>query len=180
MDIASLSKPTPELKIEEYFNGKVYAWGIFEDRFGKIRRQFQVEIDGSWDGTKLVLDEHFLYEDGERDQRIWTILPQGNGRYTGTADDVLGEAQGLSQGNALNWSYELDLPVGDSSWRVTFDDWMILQDGGVLMNRAYVKKWGLRIGSVTLSFQRAEDLKAVPFSLSGVVAEPLAMAASDR
>jgi len=180
MDIASLSKPTPELKIEEYFNGKVYAWGIFEDRFGKIRRQFQVEIDGSWDGTKLVLDEHFLYEDGERDQRIWTILPQGNGRYTGTADDVLGEAQGLSQGNALNWSYELDLPVGDSSWRVTFDDWMILQDGGVLMNRAYVKKWGLRIGSVTLSFQRAEDLKEVPFSLSGVVAEPLAMAASDR
>lgn len=180
MDIASLSKPTPELKIEEYFDGKVYAWGIFEDRFGTIRRQFQVEIDGNWDGKELILDEHFLYDDGERDQRIWTIRPQGNGRYTGTADDVLGEAQGLSQGNALNWSYELDLPVGDSSWRVTFDDWMILQDGGVLMNRAYVKKWGVRIGSVTLSFQRAGDLKEVPFSLSGVVAEPLAMAASDR
>jgi len=180
MDISSLSRPTPELKIEEYFDGKVYAWGIFEDRFGNIRRQFQVEIDGTWDGKQLVLDEHFLYDDGERDRRIWTINKGSDGTYSGTADDVLGEAQGLSQGNSLNWSYELDLPVGDGTWRVTFDDWMILQEGGVLLNRAYVKKWGFRLGSVTLSFQRAEQLQAVPFSISEVAKERPVLAASDR
>ena len=165
MDIASLSRPTPVLKIEDYFDGKVYAWGIFEDRFGKVRRQFQVEIDGDWDGQRLILDERFLYDDGERDTRVWTIKPAGNNRYTGTADDVLGEARGEAQGNALNWTYTLDLPVGESSWRVTFDDWMLLQPGGVMINRAYVKKWGFTLGTVTLSFQRADQLKEVPFSL---------------
>ena len=165
MDIASMSRPTPELKIEEYFNGKVYAWGIFEDRFGKVRRQFQVEIDGDWDGSKLILDERFLYDDGERDTRVWTIQRDGAQGYSGTADDVLGQASGSAMGNTLNWSYELDLPVGDSSWRVTFDDWMFLQPGGVMINRAYVKKWGFTLGSVTLSFQRADRLKEAPFSL---------------
>lgn len=165
MDIADMSKPTPELRIEEYFDGKVYAWGIFEDRFGQIRRQFQVEIDGTWDGKELVLDERFLYDDGERDRRIWTIRSAGNGRYTGTAADVIGEAQGIAKGNTLNWSYQLDLPVGDSTWKVTFDDWMLLQEGGVLINRAFVKKWGFTIGSVTLSFQRSDQLQAVPFAL---------------
>ena len=165
MDIASLSRPTPELKIEEYFDGKVYAWGIFEDRFGKVRRQFQVEIDGDWNGQRLILDERFLYDDGERDTRIWTIKPTGKNTYSGTADDVLGEARGEALGNALNWTYTLDLPVGDSSWRVTFDDRMLLQPGGVMINRAYVKKWGFTLGTVTLSFQRADQLKEVPFSL---------------
>lgn len=180
MDIANLSRPSPELKIEEYFDGKVYAWGIFEDRFGNVRRQFQVEINGRWDGQQLVLDEQFLYDDGERDERIWTISKAADGTYSGTADDVVGQAKGISQGNALNWSYELDLPVGDGVWRVTFDDWMILQDGGVLLNRAYVKKWGFKIGSVTLSFQRADQLQAAPFSISNVVAERPAVAALDR
>ncbi|MED5358073.1 MAG: DUF3833 family protein, partial [Pseudomonadota bacterium] len=57
---------TPQLRIEEYFAGHTRAWGIFEDRFGNLRRQFVVNIDGKWDGETLVLDEHFLYSDGEK------------------------------------------------------------------------------------------------------------------
>jgi hypothetical protein len=165
MQIDQISQLQPELKIEEYFDGKVYAWGIFEDRFGTIRRQFQVEIDGDWDGKTLTLDEQFLYDDGERDQRIWEITSSGSGNYEGQAADVLGTAAGTSQGNALNWKYDIDLKVGDGSWRVTFDDWMLLQQGGVLINRAYVKKWGFTIGTVTLSFMRGDAMKEVPFSL---------------
>ena len=165
MQIDQISQSQPELKIEEYFDGKVYAWGIFEDRFGTIRRQFQVEIDGEWDGKTLTLDEQFLYDDGERDQRIWEITSPGSGSYEGQAADVLGSAVGTSQGNALNWKYDIDLKVGDGSWRVTFDDWMLLQQGGVLLNRAYVKKWGFTIGTVTLSFMRGDAMKEVPFSL---------------
>lgn len=165
MQIDQISQSQPELKIEEYFDGKVYAWGIFEDRFGTIRRQFQVEIDGDWDGKTLILDEQFLYDDGERDQRIWEITSTGSGNYEGQAADVIGTAKGASQGNALNWKYDIDLKVGDGSWRVTFDDWMLLQQGGVLINRAYVKKWGFTIGTVTLSFIRGDAMKEVPFSL---------------
>jgi hypothetical protein len=146
---------TPKLDLYDYFEGKTQAWGLFEDRFGKVRRQFRVEIDGrvQEDGA-LVLTEDFVYADGEIAQRIWTIRRDGQNGYIGTAPDVIGEARGRVAGNALNWGYTLDLPVGDSTWRVEFDDWMFLQEGGVLINRAQVKKLGLEIGSVTLFFTR--------------------------
>ena len=146
----------PRLEIESFFDGKVRAWGIFEDRFGKVRRQFTVDVDGTWDGRQLVLDEHFLYSDGERERRIWTITKTGEYTYTGTAGDVIGTAQGKSSGNALNWSYDMNLKVGDDTWKVRFDDWMFLQPDGVLLNRAVVRRWGIVIGSVTLAFARAE------------------------
>ena len=49
---------TPQLVIEEYFAGETQAWGLFEDRFGTIRRQFSVDIVGTWDGEFLTLDEN--------------------------------------------------------------------------------------------------------------------------
>ena len=54
----------PKLVLEEYFLGKTRAWGIFEDRFGKVKRQFVVDIEGTWDGHTLILDENFSYSDG--------------------------------------------------------------------------------------------------------------------
>ncbi|WP_240776354.1 DUF3833 domain-containing protein [Nitrincola alkalilacustris] len=165
MNLEQFENREPKLVLEEYFDGKLYAWGIFEDRFGNLRREFQVEIEGKWDGTQLVLDERFLYSDGERDQRIWTITPTGDGLYEGRADDIVGVAAGEVRGNALNWRYHMDLKVGDGSWRVKFNDWMYLQPGGVMINRATVSKWGFEIGQVTLFFARAEDLAQAPFSL---------------
>lgn len=151
---------TPRFQPEIYFDGKVKAWGVFEDRFGKLRRQFTVDIDGSWDGKQLVLDEHFLYSDGEKQRRVWTIEKIDTHTYTGKAGDVIGTAQGRSFGNALRWTYDMDLKVGDGLWRVSFDDWMFLQPGGVLINRAVVRRWGIEIGTVTLSFIPEAMLKA--------------------
>ena len=74
--------------------------------------------------------------------------------YRGRAGDVVGEAEGHVRGNALNWTYRMDLKVGDDTWRVTFDDWMFLQPDGVLLNRAWVTRFGIEIGSVTLSFRK--------------------------
>ncbi len=165
MKTASLSQQGPALKIETFFDGKVYAWGIFEDRFGHLRRQFQVEIDGDWNGERLILDEKFLYGDGERDHRVWAITPTGPDRYVGKAGDIIGTATGISDGNRLHWRYRMNLKVGDGSWRVAFDDWMYLQPGNVLINKASVSKWGVQLGVVTLFFIRADQLTQAPFSL---------------
>ena len=67
--------------------------------------------------------------------------------YSGIADDVIGEAKGISSGNALNWKYKLNLRVKDSTIKVDFDDWMFLQDENILVNRAVVKKWGISLDS---------------------------------
>tara|TARA_B110000967_G_scaffold206860_1_gene254658 strand:- start:269 stop:751 length:483 start_codon:yes stop_codon:yes gene_type:complete len=144
----------PKLVLFDYFKGKTSAWGIFEDRFGNVRRQFQVDIEGQVKGNEITLDERFQYDDGEKDQRIWQIRKTGDHTFEGTADDVIGIAKGTVQGNALNWTYDLNLKVGDTSYKVHFDDWMLLQPGGVMINRARLSKWGVDIGEVTLFFKK--------------------------
>jgi hypothetical protein len=152
MRIEQFRDASPALRLESYFEGRVLAWGSFEDRFGYVRRQFSVEIEGHWDGNELVLHEDFSYSDGEKQTRVWHIRLDGANGYTGQADDIIGAARGQVAGNALNWQYTMELPVGQSKWRVQFDDWMLLQPGGVMLNRARVSKWGLRIGEVRLFF----------------------------
>jgi hypothetical protein len=144
----------PKLVLEDYFAGRTRAWGLFEDRFGNLRREFSVEIEGTWDGEALTLVEDFVYADGETDRRVWTLTKIGEDRYVGTAADVTGVARGRVAGNAFTWSYDIDLRIGGRSWNVHFEDWMFLQDREVLVNRAYVSKWGLRLGSATIFFHK--------------------------
>jgi len=154
MQLEDFSSQQPELRLEEYFVGETRAWGIFEDRFGNLKRSFTVDITGTLNNGMLKLDERFLYNDGETDQRIWNITVKENGNYEGQAADVVGTAQGRVAGNALNWQYELNLPVGQRIWKVHFNDWMFLQSDGVLINKAKVTKWGIHLGTVTLFFQK--------------------------
>jgi hypothetical protein len=37
---------------------------------------------------------------------------------------------------------------------VTFDDWMFLIDERVMLNKAVMSKFGIRLGEVTLAFHR--------------------------
>lgn len=162
MKIDDFAGTDPDFRPETYFAGPSRAWGMFEDRFGNLKREFTVDLQGDWDGTTLILTEDFLYSDGETEQRIWHITRTGDGTYEGRADDVVGVAKGVARGKALNWSYDLMLKVGDSRIKVSFDDWMFLQPDGVLINRAEVSKFGITIGTVTLFFQKG----ALPESAS--------------
>ena len=152
MNIEKFKGQQPEFSLEDYFMGKTQAWGMFHDRFGNLKRTFKVDIIGTLESDKLLLNEKFIYDDGEEDVRVWTIKILGNNKYIGTASDVVGEATGVAKGNALNWKYKLNLKVGNSTILVDFDDWMFLQDRNILMNRAEVKKWGVNIGVVSITF----------------------------
>lgn len=143
-----------QFRLEDYFLGQTTAYGIFEDRFGKIRRQFKVDITGTVNGGTLTLVEAFDYADGEQDMRTWTIEILGDGAYRGTANDVPDMAEGRAVGNAFNWQYKVDLTVNGSTWNVGFDDWMYLLQDDVLLNRAYVTRYGIRIGEVTIAFRK--------------------------
>ncbi|MCG8442992.1 MAG: DUF3833 domain-containing protein [Caulobacterales bacterium] len=147
----------PRLRLEEYFDGRTQAWGLFQDRFGTVRRQFSVTIDGRWDGETLTLDEDFLYDDGEREERVWRIEKTGEHTYEGSAEGVIGRARGEAYGNAFNWTYDFSLRIGGNHWRVHFDDWMFLQNDGVLINRASVSKFGVLLGEVTLFFRKEPE-----------------------
>ena len=146
----------PKLDLFSYFAGKTQAYGQFQDRSGAVKRRFSVDITGTVNDDVLTLDERFIYDDGEHEQRIWVIKRLGDNLYSGTAGDVIGEAQGRSAGSVFTWRYTLDLPYKDSSIQVKFDDWMFLQSDGVMLNRAQVSKWGFTVGEVTLFFSKAQ------------------------
>ena len=67
---------------------------------------------------------------------------------------MVGVAEGRSTGNALNWHYTLNLPVDGKVYEVQFDDWMVLMDERVMLNKAVMSKFGIRLGEVTLSFTK--------------------------
>jgi hypothetical protein len=147
----------PDLDLTQYFAGHTDAWGIFVDRFGKMRRTFKVDITGTPTADGIILDERFVYDDGEKQQRVWTLKKTGPDQYQGTAPDVIGTAKGQTAGNALNWTYQVDLAVGEgTTWRVSFDDWMWQQDDKTLLNRATISRYGIEIGTVTIFFQRGQ------------------------
>jgi len=148
----------PELELEQFFDGNLTAHGIFQDRFGKVRRTFVVDIEGEWDGEALTLVEDFIYEDGSTERRIWNMTQTGPESWRGTAEGVVSEATGEERGNAFNWRYTIDLQTPDGALRVSFDDWLWQMDDRVMINRAYVTKYGLEIGQLSIYFRREEPL----------------------
>ena len=152
--IESYAAEKPVLDLQQYFNGTLDAYGVFTDRSGTVVKRFTVVMKCSWQGDAGVLDEDFTYSDGSSQKRIWRLTRLGNGRFTGRADDVVGEAQGQSRGNAFHWTYTLSLPVDGKVYEVQFDDWMYLMSDKVMLNKATMRKFGVRLGEVTLSFAK--------------------------
>ena len=145
----------PVLDLKTYFNGELHAHGIFTERSGKVVRRFTVQMTGTWQGAQGTLDERFTYSDGKTERRVWRLTDEGQGRWSGRADDVVGVAQGQAAGNALNWRYTLSLPVDGRVIEVQFDDWMYLVDDRVMLNKAAMSKFGIYLGEVTLSFTKS-------------------------
>lgn len=144
----------PVLDLREYFNGTLDAYGVFTDRSGAVVKRFTVVMQCSWTGDEGVLDEDFVYSDGSKQKRVWRLTRLADGRYTGTAGDVVGTAQGQARGNAFYWNYTLNLPIEGTIVEVRFDDWMYLMSDKVMLNKATMSKFGVTLGEVTLSFSK--------------------------
>ena len=145
---------TPTIDVKEFFDGEIKGWGLVHDRRGRVTKRFDFKIIGTWDGDKGILDEEFLYYDGETQTRQWRLEYLGDGKYKGFADDIIGEASLEQSGNALNLKYELIVPVNNSDITLKFDDWIWQMNDGVAINRAVMRKFGIRVGELTVVMQK--------------------------
>ena len=177
--LTDFDKTQPEFSLIDFFEGDSLAYGIFEDRFGTLQRRFKVNISGQKTQeeiagkiiSKIILTEDFLYEDGEQQQRIWTIskdvLDDGIEYYRGSAGDVIGTAEGGVSGSAFFWQYDVDLNISQNNLRVRFSDWIYQMDDYIAINKATVSKFGIEIGVVTIVFVRGAPASLIgPFNLS--------------
>lgn len=151
---ADYLKNEPKFNLKNYFTGPIKAWGLVQNRSGQVIQQFDIIMLGTWNDKQGTLVEDFSFYDGKKQRRIWTITDKGNGVYEGRADDILGNADGFTFGNAGQWTYSMDVPVKDGSYRMKFDDWMWVMHDGVLINRSYMKKFGITFAEITIFMQK--------------------------
>ena len=142
----------PTIKIEEYFNGQVKAWGILQNRSGKVTRQFKADMFGKFENSILTLEEDFYWTDGEKQKRTWKIEKLDENNYKGSAPDVVGNAIGFQYGSAFKFEYDLLIPFKSKNIKVSFDDWIFKQDDKVAINRATLTKFGFKVGELTVFF----------------------------
>lgn len=155
--LSHYKETSPQLDLQSYFTGPIKAWGIVQDYKGNVKRRFDVDMVGTWDGDTGTLDEVFHYYDGAKDERVWTIKKLSANTYQGSAHDIIGSAKGEVEGSAMRWAYEMNLDVGGKAYRITFDDWMFMMNDGILINRSYLKKFGLTVGELTLFMQKQDQ-----------------------
>lgn len=144
----------PKIDIEQFFNGKVKAWGIVQNWSGDVVNKFDVTMNGSWKGDVGTLEEDFVYYSGKTQKRIWTLTKLENGLVEGTAADIVGKATGKTSGDALNFHYVMDIEVDDKTYRVKLDDWMWAMNDGVIINRSYIKKFGFTVAELTIFMKK--------------------------
>ena len=154
-NIKAYQSNTPTLDMHEFFSGQIEGWGMFQGRNGEVKKRFYVDINATHeDDEVIILNEKFSWADGSKSQRIWRLTEQAGGHWIGTAGDVVGAATGEVVGKTLHWDYVLNLPVEDKIYKVNFDDWMYLINEDVMLNRSVMTKFGVELGSVTLSMHR--------------------------
>ncbi|MFT5789193.1 MAG: hypothetical protein ACI8SJ_001308 [Shewanella sp.] len=149
-DIEDYQGSTPNLDLKQFFDGSLTAHGVVQDFSGNVVRRFTVKMFARWEGDNGEIKEWFIYDDGEKQTRIWNIVSLGEGNYSGRANDILAEATGRAVGMALQWEYDMLLPFDDSEYQVRFDDWMFLVDDNTIINRSDIIKFGVTMAEVTL------------------------------
>jgi hypothetical protein len=147
--------PSGDPRLERLLLGRSRAHGLFQDFTGAVRRRFTVELEGRLEGDELVLREDFLFDDGEKDVRVWRIVPREGGVYTATADDMIGEARGGLRSGVLKWTYLFSLKIGARRVRVRFHDVFVQLSEHLLLNTARVTFAGFEIGRTTIIFELA-------------------------
>ncbi|MBU3021469.1 DUF3833 domain-containing protein [Aestuariibacter sp. A3R04] len=158
IDGALYRQQQPVFNLYDFFDGPVKAWGIVQNRSGEVVQRFTVDIEGKQKGSQLELNESFNYQLGDGPaSRIWTISRVEDTIFRGDAGDILGSATGQSYGNAFNFQYKMDLPVDDTTYEVTFDDWFFALGADTMMNRSYIKKFGIVMAEVTIFMQKQQD-----------------------
>ena len=113
--------------------------------FGSVNNSYTMADAGSYFGDRLDSVERLF---SGRLAQVDTAVEQAAFQI------ALWEIRYEAAGNAFRWAYTLRLPVDDSVYEVQFDDWMYLVDERVMLNKAVMSKFGIRLGEVTLSFTK--------------------------
>lgn len=151
MKIEDFNNTQPEFIPEIYFSGRMSAYGVVKNRKGTIIRSFKGEMIGF--GIKGVgtLKEKFIYDDKEESTRTWKLIPTGDKSYDATAEDIVGVSKMIANGNSVMLDYIMTIPYKKSKININVQDWLHLQEDGVIINHSKMKKFGFVVGELVIT-----------------------------
>ena len=148
---------TAPFDLLSWLEGRTHASGVFEDRKGRVRRRFTVELTGTPETNSLRLHERFVFDDGEHQERTWLLTRGADGSFTGRAGDSVSDAQGRFAEGVAYLASELKLQVGKRSIAMRFDDAFYPSGPGLVINRSTMSKWGIRLGQILIQFRKDDQ-----------------------
>jgi len=154
------------LVLEDALVGQTLGEGVFINSLTGAATTFSVVINGTWDGKVLTLIEDFNFGDGSKGRKTWHITKTDSGRYQGTREDVLGNADVRQDGKAVRIDYYVTLRTGLGGINVRFRDLLYLQDDRTIANKAVVSKFGLRIGRVEIAMRPGRYSTRTPVAMN--------------
>lgn len=147
------NKRSPSLSLTEFFSGKFCAWGLVKSSGGELTRKFVAKIDARSKENSFELDEQFIFDDGEKQNRLWQFIYKDN-QWVGTAGDVEGKAVGNVSGDTFHLVYDLNVKIDENHWTINMDDWLYLVDENTMMGTTTMKKWGFVVGEINITMQK--------------------------
>lgn len=155
--VSDYSNNTPEFDLPQFFSGHLTAHGILKNRAGKVIRYFDADLHGQWHNGVGTLKEDFVFDDGEKQHRTWTMTPDEHGQYIATANDVIGYGMIHQSGNALFMQYVLRVPYDGDTLDLSVDDRMYRVNDRVVINESVLSKFGFEVGYLTLVIEKVAN-----------------------
>ena len=145
---ADYAETAPPFDLRQALNGPLVASGVIYGPTGRVATRFVADMKGTWDDSGGTLAENFRYDSGSTQTRAWRIVPGVDGRFTATADDVVGVGEGEVSGATATLRYRLRLPERAGGWQVDVTDWLYRGEDGVMVNRAQFRRFGVLVGEL--------------------------------
>jgi hypothetical protein len=141
--LASTTGPAFAFDPIGFFTGPSHGTGRIEEIF-KPTRSVSVDSIGraERDGT-LVLKQRVKIDGEPPRDRVWRLRQIGPGRYAGTLTDAIGPVTAEMAGKSILISYRMkgNLKVSQTLTPLT--------GGQVVQNRMIIRKFGLKVASLT-------------------------------
>lgn len=152
-DPQSYAGTTPAFVVPKVFNGDLVSEGAIFGPTGRVVSRFVMQMKGEWTGQTGTLTESFQYDSGKSQQRQWHMVMGQDGRFTATADDIIGKAEGIQSGSAVRMRYRIRLPKDAGGHVLDVVDWLYLMPDGTIMNRSQMGRFGITLAELVATMR---------------------------
>ncbi len=155
MPVAGFAATRPSFDPLAYWTGHTHSWGVIETPSGAPSEIVQTDCLGEPEGPDGLHMRQTLTEgDGTVTHRDWHLRRLGGGRFTATANDMVGTAEGTAVGRVFHWRWVWATHPGNPLLNVTMSQWMYGMPDGTMMNRTVISKLGVTVAEVSEQFSR--------------------------